>query len=263
MWKIVGGLTGFFIYNFVGLILGVVIGAIFDSRRGFKRYINRAPVGEQQQVFFNTLFLLLGRLAKSDGLVTPEEIRLASHVMDNMSLMGESRKQAIELFNQGKNASFELTELLDDFQNIVGAQSGLRYALVELLLASAYADDNFSEQEKVFTAQVCALLDIEVGKFQRIHARIEQQARFRQYRQNHQQTSEKKLLTAAYGTIGVNAEMSDDEIKKAYRKLMSKNHPDKLMSQGVPEEMVEFAKQRTQEIQSAYELIKKTRKEMT
>lgn len=54
--------------------------------------------------------------------------------------------------------------------------------------------------------------------------------------------------------------MSDAEIKKAYRRLMSQNHPDKLSSQGLPDEMIELAKERTQEIQSAYELIKKSRK---
>ncbi len=86
MWKIIGGLLGFFTYNMVGLLLGVILGAILDSKRRLRKYISRAPVGEQQNVFFQTLFLLLGRLAKSDGLVTPEEIRLASQIMDQMSL---------------------------------------------------------------------------------------------------------------------------------------------------------------------------------
>ena len=48
-------------------------------------------------------------------------------------------------------------------------------------------------------------------------------------------------------------------IKKAYRKLMSQHHPDKLMAQGVPAEMLELAKRRTQDIQAAYELIKQRR----
>ena len=68
------------------------------------------------------------------------------------------------------------------------------------------------------------------------------------------------LLKAAYEVLEVNESMSDAEIKKAYRRLMSQNHPDKLSSQGLPEEMIELAKERTQEIQSAYEMIKKSRK---
>ena len=262
MWKIIGGFLGFFIYGLVGLLLGVVLGAILDTRSGFKKYINHTPVGEQQRVFFKTLFLLLGRLAKSDGLVTPEEIRLASHVMDQMSLTGESKKQAIELFNQGKETSFDLAVVLHQFQTTVGAKSSLTKALLELLLASAYADGHFSMEEKIFTSEVCAHLGIDVSEFKKIHVRVEQQSQFRQHQHGSGQSklTDKQLLKSAYGTIGVSTDMTDAEIKNAYRKLMSKNHPDKLISQGIPEEMIEFAKQRTQEIQSAYELIKKVRK---
>jgi DnaJ like chaperone protein len=69
-------------------------------------------------------------------------------------------------------------------------------------------------------------------------------------------------LTDAYRILGVEKSATDAEVKRAYRKLMSQHHPDKLVSKGLPEEMIKIAKEKTQEIKGAYELIMKTRKEL-
>lgn len=262
MWKIIGGILGFYGFGIWGLILGMIVGSVVDvSRSSLKMRISRAPIGQQQQVFFRTLFLLMGRLAKSDGQVSQEEIQLASQVMEKMSLTGESKKQAIELFNQGKSSSFDLVEVLTTFQDVVGTRTTLTRTLIELLLMLAYADGEFGVEEKAFTSQVCAHLGISVSEFERIHLQIKQQAQFRQHRSgSNSHLSDKELLQAAYGVLGVSESMTDAEIKKAYRKLMSENHPDKLIAKGVPEEMIVLAKERTQEIQASYDLIKKTRK---
>jgi DnaJ like chaperone protein len=67
-------------------------------------------------------------------------------------------------------------------------------------------------------------------------------------------------LDSAYAALGVKKQNSDSEIKKAYRKLISQNHPDKLIGQGMPADMVKLATERTQEIQTAYELVVDSRK---
>lgn len=262
MWKIIGVITGFYVLGIWGLIAGMIIGAIIDvSRASLKVKVSHAPVGQQQQVFFQTLFLLMGRLAKVDGRVSVEEIQLANQEMDRMLLVGEAKKQAIEHFNQGKDASFDLVEVLQTFQTVVGTGTPLSQTLIELLLMLAYADGDFGREEKAFTSQVCAHLGISVSEFEKIHWQIKQQSQFHQHRQGAGgYLSEKELLQAAYDVIGTNATMTDAEIKKAYRKLMSANHPDKLIAQGVPEEMIVLAKERTQEIQASYDLIKKARK---
>jgi len=59
--------------------------------------------------------------------------------------------------------------------------------------------------------------------------------------------------------LGVTAQADDDEIKKAYRRLMNQHHPDKLVSKGLPEEMIRLATQKTQEIKAAYERIRQAR----
>ena len=59
--------------------------------------------------------------------------------------------------------------------------------------------------------------------------------------------------------LGVEPDSTEAEVKKAYRRLMSQHHPDKLVAKGLPEEMMKLAKEKTQEISAAYELIKEAR----
>ncbi|MGJ8687769.1 MAG: DnaJ domain-containing protein, partial [Spongiibacteraceae bacterium] len=68
-----------------------------------------------------------------------------------------------------------------------------------------------------------------------------------------------QALQDAYKAIGVEETASDAELKKAYRRLMSEHHPDKLIAKGVPEDMIKMATEKSQEIQAAYEMIKKSR----
>ena len=66
-------------------------------------------------------------------------------------------------------------------------------------------------------------------------------------------------IAAAYRTLEVDADITNDELTKAYRRLMSRHHPDKLKANGLPDSMLEHAKQRTQAIREAYELLRERR----
>ena len=63
-------------------------------------------------------------------------------------------------------------------------------------------------------------------------------------------------LQEAYKALGIDSSATDKEVKTAYRRLMNQHHPDKLASKGLPESMLEVAKERTREIRSAYELLR-------
>lgn len=263
MWKLIGAILGTVVMGFWGGLLGLFIGAMLDgAKRGdaFVGLRGRTNVRQQQETFFRTLFLLMGRLAKSDGRVSQEEIQLAEAVMQRLRLSPMAQEQARQLFNEGKSANFDLTTVLAQFKEVVGP-GDLTRTLLEILLVSAYADGHFSVEEKSLVSQVCAYLGVSVAEFESLHIQVKQQAHFRQgYQSSPNGADSKDLLKAAYDALGVSADMGDSEIKKAYRKLMSQHHPDKLSAKGLPDEMIEHAKERTQEIQSAYEMIKKSRK---
>lgn len=263
MWKWIGSIVGLLFGGFYGLIGGFFIGMFIDRAKGSSRGYRRtgASLLEQQQVFFQTLFQMMGRLAKSDGRVSEEEIQLAKAVMQRLRLSPEAQRQAQELFNQGKSENFDDDAVLNRFSQVVGGGM-LRRSLIEVLLLSAYADGHLSLEEKSLLEKICVKLGMSETEYNSIHEQIKRQSHFHQgyQRQGQSGQSSPDLLKAAYDVLDVNESMTDDEIKKAYRRLMSQNHPDKLSAKGLPDEMIELAKERTQEIQSAYEMIKKSRK---
>jgi len=262
MWKIVCAILGYILAGFLGGLLGFIVGGVVDRAQtggAFSSIRSRADVRLQQETFFRTLFLLMGRLAKSDGQVSEAEIQLAQSVMQRLRLSPEAQDQARQLFNEGKSANFDLVAVLERFKQVVGP-GDLTRTLLEVLLVSAYADGHFSVEEKSFVSQVCAHLGVSVAEFEALHIQVKQQAHFRQGYSSSNNMGSKDLLKAAYEALGVTSDMTDADIKKAYRRLMSKNHPDKLSAKGLPKEMIELAKERTQEIQSAYEMIKNARK---
>ena len=66
-------------------------------------------------------------------------------------------------------------------------------------------------------------------------------------------------LSAAYALLAIESSASMEEVKRAYRRQMSQHHPDKLVAKGLPEEMIDIANRKTQDIKSAYDLIRKSR----
>ena len=73
------------------------------------------------------------------------------------------------------------------------------------------------------------------------------------------EASSPQRLENAYRVLGVSPSAPDAEVKKAYRRLMSQNHPDKLAAKGLPESMRQMAEQKTREITGAYEIVERAR----
>lgn len=267
--KLLGGMFGFGWGGILGAIIGVVIGHQFD--KALSRNFSGAAAGNQQQIqqtFFRVTFLAMGKLAKADGRVSKDEIEWAEFVMARMNLTPELRRQAMQLFSEGKEDDFDLDAELATFRQVVGRHATVVQMLLEILIQAAYADGEISQAENSLLRHICEQLGISNVRFETIHQRIKAERAFAGQGGFHQQGgaggqpqyTPADKLKEAYKVIGVAESASDSELKKAYRRLMSQHHPDKLVAKGLPEEMMRIAKEKTQEIQAAYDLIKQHRK---
>lgn len=265
---------GFVFSGPFGAVMGALIAAWIANQQPGMIY-GSAQTGERrrqtQTAFFRATFQVMGKLAKADGRVNEEEIQVATTLMNEMRLSPDQRQQAIDLFNQGKTPGCDLREVLLEFRRAAGSAS-LIQMFVELQLQAAYADGQLSQAETQLLHEVCKYLGINRFTFEILHQRFQAQRTFYHryrsggsYRQQgnysyRPSVDNRSKLKEAYATLGVSPDASDKDVKRAYRKLMSEHHPDKLVARGLPEEMMEMAKKRTQEIQAAYDLVQEERK---
>jgi DnaJ like chaperone protein len=263
--KMFGAVTGFFIGGGpVGAVIGGILGHQLDkaSTRS-SLYLNAEEQQSVQKAFFTTTFSVMGHLAKADGIVSKAEINLATQVMDQMHLSADKRLEAIELFQSGKKNDFPLIQTLADFQHHCSHRTHLPIMFLEIQMQAAFADGQLHENEEVLLLTICQHLTLTQRHYLRIKRRLEAQQRFYQYyqqQQSHAQPYSKNNLKDAYDVLGVNSKSKDSDIKKAYRTLISQNHPDKLVAKGLPESTMTLAKEKTQQITKAYEMIKDSRK---
>ncbi|WP_430463005.1 co-chaperone DjlA [Thalassolituus sp. LLYu03] len=261
--KIVGAFLGLASGGPFGLLVGAFAGHLLDQALGKILLGPDAAAtpnkqGQVQQVFFRATFRVMGRLAKADGRVSEEEINAASNIMEQMGLNDSQRQNAIRFFTEGKHPDLDLMPDLNLLRNLFAQRAGLAQMFIEIQLMVAYADGRLSLEERRLLDKICKALGISAFQFEWINGRVQAAMSGAGKRHGGGQSQETQLRNA-YAVLGVKADTGDDELKKAYRKLMSQHHPDKLVAKGLPEEMMKLAKEKTQEIQTAYDLIRKSR----
>lgn len=259
--KIIGGVLGLFRGGISGAIIGAVVGHIFD------RIFNAVTgVSGTQESFFRALFSTLGHISKADGRVTPVEIRAAETLMQRMQISAEERKRAIGFFNEGKRIGFNLEEALRPFLKHSVVRPDLRQMFMEIVLDASFADGNLNDAELNVLVRLATMLRIPGHLFNAM-------LQARQFAPGQQgpgqgygpgagrrgSVAAQGALTQAYAKLGLKDGASNSDVKKAYRKLVSQYHPDKLISRGLPEEMMEVAKTRVREINTAYDQIKQAK----
>lgn len=244
----VGGALGYVFGGPIGAIIGAALGGNFD--RGIGSIDNITPGDQErvQAVFFTATFSVMGHIAKADGQVSAAEINSAKNIMSQMQLSAEQRKAAIKFFDQGKVADFPLEEVLRQFKKECHRRRNLIQMFVEIQIATALSDGRVDPAEKRIIHTIGEILGFSRADIEHL---------FNLASGAEASNNDKLTLNQAYKILGVNKDSSDAEVKKAYRRLMSQHHPDKLVSKGLPEEMIALATEKTQEIRKAYDLIKK------
>lgn len=263
--KLIGGVLGyFFTRGPIGAMIGAFLGHQFDKRtEELKEHIDPASQQKIQAVFFNASFSIMGHIAKADGRVSEHEIAHAENIMTRMGLDDASRKMAINQFKIGKEDGFDFVGVMRQFKQVVGRQRNLLQMFLEIQISMAMADGTMHQAEQTILRQIGQQLGFPSLIIDQLIRMVQAQQGFNQHGSNRSggQGSTGHYggpsIEQAYQVLGVKA--SDDRalIKRAYKRLMSQHHPDKLVSKGLPESMIKIATEKTQEIKSAYELIEK------
>jgi len=251
---VLGGAFGFILGGPLGALLGAAFAGNFSKNKtNFGGFSKDYHLGDQQRVqaaFFSSLFSVMGYLSKVDGKVSKEEILLAQQVMQHMQLADDMQKVAKDLFNQGKQADFKLDEVLEQFRIESHRRTHLVRMFLEIQIQATYADGVLDITEHDALKYIA----------QKLHFPLKELESLIQQFAASSGRAEKFTINDAYKVLGVEKSQTDKEVKRAYRRLLAQHHPDKLVAKGLPEEMMTIAKEKTQEIISAYELIKKQRK---
>lgn len=253
--KLLGGVFGYMTFGALGALLGVYIGHKFDM--GMAQ--NPFDPGRQQRIkktFFKSTFAIMGHIAKADGQVSKEEIQMAQRVMAQMELSAQMKKEAVAEFNRGKELNFDLDAELDAFKQACQHQKNLIRMFIEVQLQAAFADGVLDDTEDKILVHICGRLGIPNFAYEQLKRMLGASQR----RGTHQQS--RSTPEEAYAILGVSESATDAEVKKAYRRLISQHHPDKLVSKGLPDEMMKIAKEKTQEITEAYDTVRDLRKKV-
>ncbi|WP_115709928.1 co-chaperone DjlA [Legionella sainthelensi] len=276
--KIIGACFGYLIAGPTGTLFGLLIGNFFD--RGLSQYYSNphwSYYSEKrknvQKTFFEATFSIMGHLAKADGRVTENELAVARQFMEEMRLSKEQKIVAKRLFNEGKQLGFNLNEILEHLKKSCKDNRDLLRLFLDIQYRAALTDG--------LSTKKIQLLDVIFSKldFAPLHRQYrfyedfgtsysyeqpkDDESQSQQYsssesyssysRYNYQST--KSNLDYAYALLEIAPHASKQEVKRAYRRLLSRNHPDKLIAQGLPQEMIKIANEKTQKIVKAYELI--------
>lgn len=255
MFKLIGVIAGYYFFGFIGALLGLFIGSYIDRVRAYgSGAMNPLQNALRQAVFLETVFISMGKLAKADGHVSQDEIAHVEQFMQKLGMTAEHRSQAIALFKQGADPEFNIEITYQRFIAVCGHTRDLKEMLLIYLIVMALADGHFHPAEEALLTELAARLGYGPVAFKRLLEMVLNQSHF-----GAAQTGTTAALDDAYKALGVTKDSSDQEIKRAYRKLMSQYHPDKLIGQGMPEDMIAMATEQAKEIRLAYDSIKKTR----
>lgn len=268
--KVVGGVLGLLTLGPIGAAVGVVLGHQFDEYGGgdpesgpqLNARENLVEIGER---FFRATFRVMGYLAKADGRVSEREISAARGVMSDLRLNPTQIRAAIEYFTAGKQPGFDPAAELGGLRHACQGRPELLRVFLEIQIRAALAGNNMEGPVRELITRVAARLGISNLELARVEAilRIRSGAFYqgpnRGNGQSYARSSSVEQLAQAYKVLETTPNASKAEIVKAYRRQLSRHHPDKLKANGLPDSMIEHAKQRTQLIIEAYELIREHR----
>src|SRR5690606_23040415 len=187
------------------------------------------------------------------GRVSEEEIRVARGIMHTLELTPEQVTAAIAHFTAGKQADYPIAERLAELGRKLDGRPDLARAFVEIQMQAAIASGPVDLTKRRLLWRIASALGIGRVELAQIEALIRADERRRASARAGSVGTAPPDLDAAYRVLGVGPGATDGEVKRAYRRLMNRHHPDKLAARGLSKAEVTRAEQKTHEIRAAYD----------
>jgi DnaJ like chaperone protein len=258
--KFFGALIGLLLTRSVwGAVTGALIGHLFDQGVGLGPHARSANSMSISDEFFRTTFELMGHVAKSDGRVTEAEIGAARGLMHELKLGANEISIAIACFRAGKSTAYDAELGIERLRDACGQRHDVLRAFMELQLRAALAGNGLSPPARAILTRAAERLGMSGLEFAYMEASLRARQRAYGASAGARPAAGAGSLAECYAELEVDSNISDQEVTKAYRRQMSRHHPDKLVANGLPESMAQMAKEKTQRIQEAYEGIRAAR----
>ncbi|MCD6333356.1 MAG: TerB family tellurite resistance protein [Bacteroidales bacterium] len=236
--KWIGGGLGWAFMGPLGALLGFALGSMIDnsSVTTGQRYSSRTGGVTTSGDFITSLLVLVAAVMKSDGKVLRSELDYVKSYL-SQSFNRQTADEALLILRDVLKQNIPVEEISKQIGRHMDYSSRLQ--LLHFLFGISKADGQVSESEIKIIERIAYYLDINTGDFKSIQALFYDN------------------LDSAYQVLGISADASIDEIKKAYRHMATKYHPDKVAYLG--EEVKKKANEKFQQLNGAYERIKKAR----
>jgi DnaJ like chaperone protein len=254
-----GKLMGFFcglliIKSPFAALIGFLVGHYFDKG------LEKSVTVDGQQVFIDILFSVMGYIAKSDGHVSERELQIARDIMERLYLTAGQRQEAMLAFSRGKQPDFDLDAAIQELQVTYVHQPKQLKLFFTLQMQAANEDGFISLSKQRVLQEIGQMLGI-IVPFRVFNEYASHQQYHHRHQYQRQQTHAQQTfsLNDDYVLLNSTRASNDAEIKKAYRKLMSQHHPDKLSAKGLSPEKIKQATEKTQQIKAAYDRIRASR----
>lgn len=252
--KLLGALIGWGLFhNPFGILVGLLLGHFYDNA------VARARPGTIGRGFVEPLFAFAGALAKSDGRVSQAEIDAAEALISRLGLDTEQRRAAIERFTAGKQPEFNVNTAIGELSAWCANRRDSAFIVLDLLLDLVYAEGPLAGAKLDLVRRLCAALGVREHELAALSA-MKGYGGWQGARRPGdagRAAPQRPSQVDPYAVLGITREVSDRDVKQAYRRLMSKHHPDKLGD--VPDELKRRAEERAREINAAYERVKAER----
>ncbi|MDA3902417.1 MAG: co-chaperone DjlA [Desulfuromusa sp.] len=247
---VIGGGLGAMIGGPFGAIMGAAIGA----RMGGSQKLPQGRAGfnqpqQRQAIFFTAAFSMVGKLAKADGRICPDEIAAIEKIAkEALGLDKQTRAYAINVFTQAKDRPESFADYARQFGELFAHDQQLCNFMMSFLFEVAMADGELHPQEENMLLEAKTAFRLSESIYQSLRSR---------YVGLH---SSSVSLSKHYDNLGITSTATAAEIKKAYRQKATEFHPDKIAGKGLPPEFIKFANDQLAEINASYDAVMTAKK---